>query len=407
MEKKKLLFVISNLNIGGPQKSLLALLDNIDYDIFDVDVCVLRPDGELASFFNKNVNFIDVSELLTAATLPSENIVYWLKVLLKQGQYRMFSDAIISIARHIFLKRNMNQERQKFWRKHANQLPKFSKEYDLSFGILGLSTYVIVDLVSSMKKFHWVRSDVRILNRNTEIDGEYYNFLTGALAVSKKCGEIFENMYPHMRNKTKVFYNYIPEKFYNNISFDSSLIEKNNDETTILTVTRLDPLKGIELAIEACRILVDDGINIKWYVLGNGKYRKKVEELIKEKGLQNKFILLGFQLNTLEFIKNVDIFVHPSRTEGKSNAVDEAKFVGKPIVVTNYDTVSEQIEDKTTGLIADMTGKSIALALERLIDDKELQLFLAKNCLNSKDASEQVTEDFLKLIKEWEKGYVF
>jgi len=400
MEKKKILFVITNINIGGPQKSLLALLDNIDYDVFDVDVCVIKPKGTLAAYFNEKVNFVNTPEVVTAATLPSENIIYWLKVLLKNNRYSMFVDGVISILKHLILKRNMNQERQKFWKKHNKELPKLEKNYDLSFGILGLSTYIVVDLVTSKKKFHWIRSDTRILKRDTIIDGSYYSKLSGAISVSKKCGDIFEEMYPSMQGKIKVLYNYIPERFYNSIGFDSKLIKKNNDEITILTVTRLDPLKGIELAIKACETLISKGYNIKWYVLGGGDYEDKIKKIIEQKGLQNNFILLGFQLNTLQFIKNVDIFVHPSRTEGKSNAVDEAKFAGKPIVVTNYDTVGEQIENNVTGLIADMSGESIALSVEKIINDRNLSNYLASNCLETTDASENLTEDLLNLERD-------
>jgi glycosyltransferase involved in cell wall biosynthesis len=399
LKKIKLLFVISNINIGGPQKSLLALLDKIDYNLFDVSVYVMKSGGVLKDYFNKNVHFLKTDDLITATMIPSKNTIGYLKTLVEKGKYKMLFGALKALFNHLVFRNNMNQERQKFWEKNRNTIPKLKGCYDLAFGILGLSTYFVVDSVEAKKKFHWIRSDTRILNRDTKIDANYYKKLDGVLSVSSECAKIFLDMYPFMKDNTKVFYNHIPESFYNMLEYDETLMKTSNDYTKIITVTRLDPLKGIEMAIEACRILVDRGLKIKWYILGDGEFRDEIEKMIDEKGIKDSFILLGFQLNTLSFINDADIFVHPSRTEGKSNAVDEAKFIGKPIIVTNYDTVKEQIEDGVTGLICGMDGKEIANTVEKLLENKSLFSILSSNCKNQKDATEDVTNFFLDLLK--------
>lgn len=399
MKKIKLLFVISNINIGGPQKSLLALLDKIDYNLFDVSLYVMKPGGVLKDYYNKNVHFLKTDDLITATIIPSKNTIGYLKTFVKKGKFKMLFGALKALFNHLVFKKNMNQERQKFWEKNTNTIPKINGYYDLAFGILGLSTYFVVDSVEAKKKFHWIRSDARILNRDTKIDANYYKKLDGVLSVSSECAKIFVDMYPFMKDNTKVFYNHIPESFYSMLEYDETLMKTSNNYTKIITVTRLDPLKGIEMAIEACKLLVDRGLKIKWFILGDGEFRDEIEKMIDEKGIKDSFILLGFQLNTLSFINDADIFVHPSRTEGKSNAVDEAKFVGKPIIVTNYDTVKEQIEDRVTGLICGMHGKEIADAVENLLNDKSLFSILASNCKNQKDGTEDVTRFLIDLLK--------
>ncbi|MGP9043565.1 glycosyltransferase [Cytobacillus kochii] len=394
MQKIKLLFVISNINIGGPQKSLLALLDKIDYNLFDVYVYVMKPGGVLKDYYNSNVNFLWTDDLITATTIPSENTIRHLKTFLKKGKIKMFFGALGALFNHIFFQKNMNQERQKFWKKNKDALPRLDGKYDLTFGILGLSTYFMIDLVESGKKFHWIRSDTRILNRDIEIDASYYKKLDGSLSVSMECAEIFVEMYPFMKDKVDVFYNHIPISFYNSLEYDGNIIRTYDKKIKLITVTRLDPLKGIEMAIEACSILIEKGLKIKWFILGDGKFRNEIERMIDEKGIKDSFILLGFQLNTLSFINDADIFVHPSRTEGKSNAVDEAKFVGKPIVVTNYDTVCEQIEDGVTGLICGMSGKEIANSIETILKDNNLKKNLVKNCIESQDGTLDITKFF-------------
>ena len=380
MQKIKLLFVISNINIGGPQKSLLALLDKIDYSKFDIYVYVINPGGLLKKYYNRNVKFLEVDDLVTAATIPSDSTIRHLKTFIKRRKYKMFFGALRALLNHLIFRKNMNQERQRFWVKYKDALPRLDGDYDLAFGILGLSTYFVVDIVEAGKKFHWIRSDTRILNRNTKIDANYYKKLDGSLSVSLKCAEIFIEMYPFMKDKVEVFYNHIPISFYNSLDYDENIMQTDDNEIKLITVTRLDPLKGIEMAIDACDILIKKGYKIKWFILGDGKFRSEIEKMIEAKGIRNSFILLGFQLNTLSFINDADIFVHPSRTEGKSNAVDEAKYVGKPIVVTNYDTVGEQIEDGITGLICGMSGEEIANEIEKIIDNNDLRKKLVENC---------------------------
>lgn len=398
MQKIKLLFVITNIDIGGPQKSLLALLDKIDYNVFDAFVYLIKPDGDLKVYFNENVHFLKTDSLITAATIPRENTIKHLKVLLHRRKFKMFLGSIGAIFNHLVFKKNMNQERQKFWRNHKDELPGIKGMYDLAFGILGLSTYVVVDLVESKKKFHWIRSDSRILNRDIEIDSQYFKRIDGSLSVSKECADIFIEMYSFMKNKVDVLYNHIPLSFYNRLSYNEKLMYVNEKQVKILTVTRLDPLKGIEMAIEACSILVNKGINVKWFILGDGKHRNEIEFLINDRKLKKNFILLGFQLNTLSFIDDADIFVHPSRTEGKSNAVDEAKFMNKPIVVTNYDTVREQIEDGVTGIVCEMSGEEIANSIEMILVNDKLRNSLIDNCIRNQEESPDINDFFEELL---------
>lgn len=398
--KKKILFVISNSSIGGPQKSLLALLDKIDYDYYSVDLMILNPGGELENEFNKNVRILKTPEIITAATIPSKDTLRHLRVLFTNKEYHMLADVFVGVLKHLFSNKIMNQERQRIWLKHNSKLPNLSGSYDLALGILGLSTYYINDLVNSKKKFHWIRSDTRILNRDERIDKYYYEQLDGFLAVSKETAKIFSDIYPYSRDKMNVFYNYIPESFYEKVPYDNQLMNAENNEIKLLTITRLDPLKGLEFAIGACKRLLNRGHNIKWYILGDGDYRKEIKKEISKNNLEKNFILLGFQKNTLAFIRDADMIVHPSRTEGKSNSVDEAKFVGKPIVVTNYATVKEQIEDNVTGLVAEMNSDSLADNIEKILLNPHLKEQLIKNCLDFQENLLEPNQFFDKLINE-------
>ena len=386
MEKKirKLLFVISNFNIGGPQKSLIALFDRIDYTKFDVDLLVLKPGGSLDGYINENVKVLETPSLLTAFTLPAEGTKNAIETIMSHCGVLTAGDAVREIIKGKTKYENVSVSRQRFWAKHSGYIPKLEGEYDAAFGILGLSTYYVIDCVNAREKYHWIRSDTRILHHDEEVDGNYFKKCTGFLSVSNDCAKIFEEIYPFANVRT--FYNYIPEKFYASLPVETDLMDF--DGTKLLTICRLDPFKGLEFAIDACRILKEKGLKFLWFVLGDGKYRTEVEKMIKDNRLEDPFILLGFQYNTLGFIDKADIIVHPSRSEGKSNAVDEALYSCKPTVVTNYATATEVITDGVNGLICDMNGESLAEAVERLIKDKSLQERLVRACRTNREADD-------------------
>ncbi|PWW31276.1 glycosyltransferase involved in cell wall biosynthesis [Cytobacillus oceanisediminis] len=393
---RKLLFVVNNFNIGGPQKSLLALLDNINYDLFDVSLISLEPDGTLIKHLNKNVKLIQVSELFTAYTLPSKNTFYYFKIMLKHRKFLAAIDFLWILFKFL-LNKDMNPERQRFWKRHRKELPELKDQFDASFGVSsGLSTYFIVDCIKSAKKYHWVRGDYSRTSIDKNIDEYYFSKVNGSLSVSKECSDIFTNIFPFMKGKMQVFYNVLPIKFYertasvtNEIPYDQSI--------KFLTVTRLDLDKGLDIAVDACEVLLEKGIEFKWYILGDGKYRDKVEKIIEEKNLKKYIFLLGFKLNTFEYIKRCDIFVHPSRSEGKSNAVDEALYLKKPIVITNYTTVREQITDNVNGFICAMSGGELADKIEYVLNNMtNLNEKLSKNAIY--DYDKDPTDFFMNLL---------
>ncbi len=393
---KKLLFVISNINIGGPQKSLVALLDEIDYSSFEVDLLILQPDGTLRKYINGNVNIIDTPELVSAFTLPSDNTSGALKTIASKCGVKTAACAMKEMVKGKTVYNNVSVARQHFWKKNSRHLKKIDKSYDAAFGILGLSTYFIVDCVDAARKYHWIRSDTRVLRRDENIDAEYFKRCSGFLSVSDECARIFEDIYPFAKGCVRTFYNYIPKKFYDSVEADTGRMKECGAGYKIITVCRLDPLKGLDMAIEACSILRERNRDVCWFVLGDGKCREEIEKMIRDRGIEDCFILLGFQYNTLAFINDADIVVHPSRAEGKSNAVDEALFCMKPTVVTDYPTAREVIKDGVNGIVCEMNGRSVAGAVEKLIDDPDLRNRLAASCRDEK-SSENANEVLLQL----------
>mgnify|MGYP002562761254 CR=1 FL=1 len=166
----------------------------------------------------------------------------------------------------------------------------------------------------------------------------------------------------------------------------------------IMSVGRVEPEKGFDMAVEACNILKKNNFSIKWYIVGDGTERKKLEEKIDKYGLKDTFYILGFKENPYAYLAQGDIYVQPSRFEGKSIAIDEAKIMNMPIVLTNFNTAKYQIDNNKTGVIVDMNAQSLAYGIEKLITNTKLKENLINNLSIKEFGNEEEIDKLYELI---------
>lgn len=374
-----IIVAVSSLNVGGPQRSLLSLLNEIDSTEFKIDLVILNPArDDLREFIPVHVNVVATPRLVTAATLPKDEFIASVACLLRalpmHASLRLLGGLLWGVAR----RRSASNVRQRVWRICAPYLPGLGKAYDVGIGVLGLSTYALVDLVQADRKYHWIRSDSRMLDRDRSIEASYFSVIDGAVAVSSAVKDAFLEVYPEFELPIRVFKN---DTSSLRVLEASPLRHWENTESSqvrLLTVTRLDPLKGLELAVEACSILMARGYSVSWLVLGEGPHRAEIEKQILQFGVKDSFRLLGSELDVGKYLQVADVFVHPSRAEGRSNSVEEARAFGKAIVATCYPTVVDQVEHGVNGLVAEMSGVAVADAVEALILDFPYRLRLGR-----------------------------
>lgn len=142
----------------------------------------------------------------------------------------------------------------------------------------------------------------------------------------------------------------------------------------LLSIGRFSYPKNFDNLPDICRRLVDEygEADLKWYIIGFGD-ESPIRRAIAETGMEEHVVLLGKKENPYPYIKACDIYVQPSRYEGKSVTVREAQMLCKPVVVTNYPTASSQIMDGIDGVIVPMDNEGCAKGIANVIADTALQ----------------------------------
>ncbi|MEO3945385.1 glycosyltransferase [Gorillibacterium sp. CAU 1737] len=368
--KKKLLFIIPSLSAGGGEKSLVTLLSQLDYTRYEVDLFLLHPEGLFLDFLPREVRVLPLPDTWKTFALP---LVESVRSFLAEGK--------VSLARHRlqFALASRTQDtslgEQRGWKHLSAALPLLPGVYDVAIGFLEkTSNYLCVDKVRARKKIGWVHIDYDKHGMDAAFDLPYFQKLDHIVTVSEECAEILRRHFPEEAGKIDVVYNIVSPAMITRMADEvpEDLYGRRGKETIILSIGRLHPQKAFELAVAACRRLLDRGHAVRWYVIGEGEERGKLTEQIAENGLSDHFFLLGLKANPYPYIKQADLYVQTSRYEGKSIAIDEAKILGKPIVVTNFSTAVDSLRHGTEGLIVGMSPEAVADGIEKLLSSPAL-----------------------------------
>lgn len=356
-EKIRMIICSSTMNIGGIEKALLGLINTLDYSRYSVDLLLMSQKGEFMQYINKNVHILPTPGFFSWIVLPKQGILSSLIKLIVKPRIMFFF--VSNIVYGIF-KGNMAVARQRMWRDCIEYIPSLNGEYDVALDFSGLLRYYVLYKVNAKQKYTWIHSDYRVYGLDKGIDRPLLTKFDKIYCVSKTCKTIFDGEFPILQSRSYVKHNIIDTKF-----IMSRINEKGFDDgfngIRLLDVTRIDPNKGLDIAVQVCCELKKRGLSFRWYILGNDPlgYKKELVRLIKEYNVEDNFILLGFTSNPYPYMYAADIIVHFSRFEGRSVAIDEALALGKVILVTNYPTAKDQIDDGVNGYICDFNKMAL------------------------------------------------
>ncbi|WP_079505309.1 glycosyltransferase [Mesobacillus jeotgali] len=377
--KKKVLIASFDLAIGGVERSLIGLLNSIDYQKYEVDLMLFKHEGEFFSLLPEGPYLLPENPAYSTFRKSVSQII-------RDGRYPIAVSRLLARYKSSIKGKMMKVEEHGYltiqygWELTRPFLPELSKEYDLAIGFLW-PHHFIGEKVKAKRKVGWVHTDYSNIFIDKKTEMKMWKNLDQIVAVSEECSNAFVNQFPQLKEKTIVIENILSQDFVRQQAEVqiAQEIKKEPGKNIIMSVGRLSHAKGFDNAIQACRQLINKGYDIAWYVVGYGPLEYELRKLIAELGVENHFFLLGKKMNPYPYIKACDIYVQPSRYEGKAVTIREAQILGKPVIITNFPTAKSQVKDGVDGLITPMKIEGIVEGLQKLLDNPALKEELIKN----------------------------
>lgn len=361
--KKKILFIISNMESGGVSKSMSSLLNVVDTNEYNVDCFILSPQGIFMDSIPKEINVIsDKRTALLFSKFPN-NIIQ----LLIKG-YNI--DALIRIIAAFFMLFNKGIGGWLL----SRRIRKIDTSYDLAVDYNGQhQLYFLIDKIQATKKATFFHSDYEKWPYYYKMDKKYMPKSDYVFTISEKCVQSLVDFFPEQKSKIQLFENISSAQIIYKMANEKVIDPLNTDCVRLITIGHVCEAKGSSLAINAAKILKGRNVFFKWYFIGSNDNEVFYKNLVNENNLQENIVFMGLRNNPYPYIKQADILVHPSQFEGKSIALDEAKILCKPIVVTNFSTVNDQFIDRVNASICEMNTIDLADKIEELLADVSLR----------------------------------
>ena len=390
---KKILFIINSLNVGGAEKSLVSLLNLLPKDRYKIDLFLLKKTGLFIQQVPQSVTISEAPFPYTCLSKAPTDFKFFLKNGLKWWGKKIYR----TIQANKQKKNKGGAVVQHLWNSWKKDIPMLKEEYDIAVSYIeGSTNYFIIDKVNAKKKILWVHTIYDKWGYTPDFDRYYFEKADKVITISNICKDSLIKNFPQIdKKKFVVLENLTSQHLIESLSneaLDDSRF-KDREKKRILSVGRLDPIKAYDLALYAAKELKTRGVEFVWYIIGGGKIKEELENLKSALDLNECVFFVGAQINPYKYMKYADVIVQSSKFEGKSIVLDEAKLLDKPIVATNYSTVTDAITDRETGLITEMTPTGLADGICEMLNNDVLRNKITENIKNlTKDNTYQLNE---------------
>ena len=361
--KTKILFIMSSLRNGGAERSLVNLLQLFDYQKYEVDLLLFQEEGIFLEQLPNEVHILHDCDILHLLYAKGNNRIKGIKHPLLTFDHYWGTFWARKKTESMYASRQYRWEHY-----YKDRIPSIkTKKYDVAISYLhGEQLYYLVDKVDAKRRIAWIHTDYSKLNALEEHDLKYMRQVDSVVSISNICVETLCKTFPSIKEKFCMLPNLTSSSSIKYLAEKEYPKEYGGDEFKIVSVGRLIHLKGFDMAVDAASILKENGLKFSWFILGDGELKTELNMQIKNKNVDDCVFLLGATDNPYKYMDGADILVQTSRYEGKSVVLDEAKILGKPIVVTNYDTVKDQVNDNE-GVIVNMSSEAIAAGIMKII----------------------------------------
>lgn len=379
MNKPHIIILMHYLELGGAEMALIGLLNALDPKCVDVDLFIYSHQGSLMRFIPKWVNLLPEIPAYSVIERP-------LKEALKRGYLSITIGRLLAKFKYRkFRHRNPTTKDDGAILQYVGDcvtplLPKINPgiEYDLCISFLTPHN-IGRDKVRARKRLAWIHTDYSTVSINTEKELPVWGAYDTIASISTDVTRSFLKIFPSLESRIALIENILPEKYVKERADEFDAGSELTGSVKLLSIGRFCTAKNYNNVPDICKRLRTKGLDVKWYIIGYGGDESLIRQKIAEAGMENHVILLGKKENPYPYIKACDIYVQPSRYEGKSVTVREAQILCKPVAITAYPTSASQINNGVDGIIVPLDNEGCARGLARFIAAPELQQRIASN----------------------------
>ncbi len=401
MNSKKRIFISTYyMEIGGVERSLVGLLNSMDYQKYEVDLFLHRHSGEFMNLIPDQVNLLPENKHYATYSRP-------VKQLIQEGFWA------IGVARTL-----ANLKTKRYNKKHQLKengssltyslkytepfLPSLKKYglYDLAISFL-MPHNIVLNKVDAKKKIAWIHTDYTTIHMEKELEYPIWSAFDHVVSISESITTSFLSIMPEIKDKIIEIENVLSPTVVRQQSQEKDVeseLRKEASDIIFCSVGRLSYQKNFDQAVFICKHLVEMGLNIKWYIIGEGAERAQIQTNINAAQMQDHFFLLGAKTNPYPYMKACDFYIQPSRYEGKAVTVREAQILLKPVIITRFPTSASQLTEGIDGVIVPMDNEAAAKGIADFLKDKMKQQEVIENMKLSDYGNESEVEKLYKLM---------
>lgn len=358
-EKIKVLFRLRSLEMGGVQKVILDLLENLSKDQFDITLLVNLRQGDFVNDIPKHVHFKYLAE---GKEFFSKN--------------RLFNFIELSL-RGIKLKLYKKFPKLYYSRLELND---FDVEIAASYSELE-------DVLNSpnkhSKKIGWFHTDIRFVEEPLARKFIGWMHLFDVMIFgSKQTMNVLDEVYQEEFKNGRVIYNVIDRNLILERSKEFN-VERNKTIPQFISIARLQKRKNFDALVRVHKRLLLEGFQHEIHVIGDGDHRAVVEKEINRLEVEQSFKLLGTKKNPYPYLIAADYFILPSKTESYPLIIGEALCLARPVISTEVGGINEMIDHGVDGLLVEPTEESIYEGMKIFFTDDEYVKMIKRNVKES------------------------
>ena len=396
---KDLLIFTHGMAIGGVERALLGLLNSLATTRCQTDLFLMRHYGALLQYIPKNINLLPEKKQYASLEIP-------LVTTIKRGQF--------GVAWGRLYGRVCSKLREKelgycggslIPLEYSHKYTKFampaisSNEYDCAISFM-TPHYFVAEKVRAKQKIAWIHTDYTHVNVDVTSELAMWSKYDRIASISDAVTESFLKVFPSLASRIVLIENILPEKLVRTDATADVSAEMPDDGTVrLLSIGRFSSAKNFDNVPDICRRLLEMGLAVKWYLIGYGGDEALIRRKITESGMEEHVMILGKKDNPYPYIAACDLYVQPSRYEGKAVTVREAQMLGKPVVITNYATSASQLEDGVDGIVVPMDNAGCAEGIAALLRSPEKMAQLAENCRERDYSNAQEIEKIYNMME--------